>query len=292
VGGGEPDLRAVSERIDGLLAEFSALGDARVSEQAQDLVRLLMQMYGAGLSRVVTTVGQGDPALLERLADDELVSSLLVLHDLHPLDVETRVERALDRVRPYLGSHGGEVKMLGVEGDVCRVRMGGSCEGCPSSAITLVHAIEKAILDAAPEVSRVEAVDVQEGPASGSLIQLQPRRSAAPASLASGGDWLDVDPGVDLTGVGPTPTTLGGMPIVLCRAEDQLYAYRDVCPSCAAPLRDGLLADRMLACRACGHRFDVHLAGRSAEGMSLHLQPLPLLSAEGSVRICVPLAGP
>jgi Fe-S cluster biogenesis protein NfuA len=91
------------------------------------------------------------------LADDELLAHLLLLHDLHPVDVGTRVANALEEVRPYLGSHGGDVELLGVEEGVARLRLNGTCDGCPSSAVTLKHSIETAILRAAPELERVEA---------------------------------------------------------------------------------------------------------------------------------------
>ena len=101
------------------------------------------------------TPGSADE-IFDRLAADDLVASLLVLHGLHPLNVETRIARALDRVRPYLGSHGGDVKLLGVKEGVVHLRLEGSCHGCPSSTVTMKLAIEKAIEEAAPEVVRIE----------------------------------------------------------------------------------------------------------------------------------------
>jgi len=102
--------------------------------------------------------------------EDELVSHLLLVHDLHPVDVETRIRQALDGVRPYLGSHGGDVELLGVEDGVARVRLCGTCDGCPSSAVTLQNAIEAAILKAAPDVERIEAEGVAEPTAA--LLQI------------------------------------------------------------------------------------------------------------------------
>ena len=49
-----------------------------------------------------------------------------------PPILESRVEQALERVRPYLRSHGGNVEMLGIAEGVVRLRMLGSCNGCPS----------------------------------------------------------------------------------------------------------------------------------------------------------------
>ena len=69
------------------------------------------------------------------------------------------MREALEEVRPYLESHGGDVELLAVEDGVVRLRMQGSCSGCPSSAMTLKLAIEDAIRKHAPEVEQIEAED-------------------------------------------------------------------------------------------------------------------------------------
>jgi Fe-S cluster biogenesis protein NfuA len=178
----EKNLRAAADRIEALLQELSALGDTHARAKAEELVRLLMRLYGEGLERVLEIVHEESGAASERffgrLADDGLVSSLLVLHGLHPLDVETRVLRALDRVRPYLGSHGGDVSLLGVDDGVVRLRLEGSCHGCPSSTVTMKLAIERAIEEAAPEVTGIEVEGVVTeaaapgAPAAGDLLQI------------------------------------------------------------------------------------------------------------------------
>ncbi|MFN2418747.1 MAG: NifU family protein, partial [Candidatus Limnocylindria bacterium] len=151
------DPRAASERVQALLAEL-ATESPQVADRAEELVRQLMQLYGAALSRIVdaTREVEGEAsATLAKLVDDELVASLLVLHDLHPQALGDRVQAALDKVRPYLGSHGGSVEIVGIEDETVHIRMAGSCNGCPSSAVTLTYAIERAILEVAPEIARV-----------------------------------------------------------------------------------------------------------------------------------------
>jgi Fe-S cluster biogenesis protein NfuA len=107
---------------------------------------------------------------MRELAGDELVEHLLFLHGLHPVPVETRVAGALEQMRPYLDTHGGDVRLLGVEDGVVRLQLQGSCSGCPSSAVTLKHGIEEAIYAAAPDIDRIEAEDAPE-PSAG-LIQI------------------------------------------------------------------------------------------------------------------------
>jgi Fe-S cluster biogenesis protein NfuA len=141
------EARELVARIERLLEEID--GDTK----ATAVVQALVELYGEALSRMLAGA---DPIA------DELLSHLLLVHDLHPVDVETRVRRALDDVRPYLGSHGGDVELLAVEDGVARVRLAGTCNGCPSSTVTLRNAIEDAILRAAPDVERIEAEGVAE----------------------------------------------------------------------------------------------------------------------------------
>jgi Fe-S cluster biogenesis protein NfuA len=137
------------------------LGEIEDDPQAAEAVQAIVELYGEALARLLNGA---DPV------QDELVSHLLLMHDLHPVDVETRVRDALEEVRPYLGSHGGDVEFLGVEGGVARLRLAGTCNGCPSSTVTLRNAIEDALLKAAPDLERIEAEGVAE-PAPG-LLQI------------------------------------------------------------------------------------------------------------------------
>lgn len=179
-------LRTVGDRIEGLLADLRTIDDPRTRGTAEELVRSLLELYGGGLARMMEIV-YDSPAggeLFGRFAADDLVSSLLLLHDLHPEDTESRILRALDGVRPYLGSHGGDVTLLGIEDDVVRLRLEGSCHGCPSSSITMKLAIEKAIGEAAPEVARIEVEGVAEPGATSSAA------FAASATSAEGEESL------------------------------------------------------------------------------------------------------
>ncbi len=128
-------------------------------ERAEELVRLVADLYGAGLERLLDLMhehGRLDDETLDAVAGDELSSGLLLVHGLHPYDVATRVEHALQSVRPYLGSHGGDVELLEVADDVVRLRLLGSCDGCASSSVTLKLAVEGAIEAAAPEITAIE----------------------------------------------------------------------------------------------------------------------------------------
>ena len=167
------DDRQVRERVarlDGLLVQIEAFHDPRARSTAAEALQSVLQLYGDGLARMMELVAEQQPALLDGFAADELVSHLLLLHGLHPLDVETRVAKALEDVRPYLQSHGGNVELLGIVDGVAHVRLQGSCSNCSASTYTLQHTIEEAIQQWAPDLDGVNA----DGPA------------AAPTRLPSG----------------------------------------------------------------------------------------------------------
>jgi len=148
---------SVSERIAALVEELQALEDPKARARSEEALRLLMELYGSALNRTLEIVYESaGAALIDALGDDELVGGLLVLHGIHPLSVEERALRALDRVRPYLGSHGGDASITRIADGVLYLTMKGSCDGCPSSAVTMKLSIEKAIFEAAPEIVRIE----------------------------------------------------------------------------------------------------------------------------------------
>ena len=167
-------------RVDALLDELDAVADEPARATATALVQALLELYGDGLTRIVEHVAEHDDGTVaDALAGDELVAQLLLLHGLHPTPLEARVHAALDEVRPYLETHGGGVELLGVDEGVVRLQLQGSCSGCPSSAVTLKHAVEEAIHKAAPDVSEIVAEDAPPQPA---LIQLEVYE-ACPAPL-------------------------------------------------------------------------------------------------------------
>lgn len=163
------EVDRVGERIERLLGEFSG-ADA---ELAEELVHTLLEFYGAGLARIVEAI---DRPLLDRLVEDDHVRGLLVLHDLHPRSTHERVAEALDKVRPYLGSHAGDVEFVGIDDGVVRLRLQGSCDGCPSSTVTAKYAIERVVREVAPEISDVVVEGVAEaaGPGGRPLLPLVP----------------------------------------------------------------------------------------------------------------------
>lgn len=155
-------LSTIGDDLERLLDDLESRLEPRAYDQALEVVQLVTELYGAGLARIVETAHETlhDRAavLVRRLADDDLVGGLLMVHGLHPDGLEQRVSAALEKVRPFLGGHGGDVELLDVDKDVGAVhlRLLGSCDGCPSSSVTLRLTVERAILDAAPEITIID----------------------------------------------------------------------------------------------------------------------------------------
>lgn len=140
-----------------MLGRLEANPDPAVRETVRELVRELLEFHAAGLARVME-LGRERGDFCAQLAGDPKVEPLLFLHGLHPEPLNLRVERALAKVRPYLFSHGGSVELVGADEGRVRLRLLGSCTGCPSSAETMKTSIEEAILAAAPDVEEIEVV--------------------------------------------------------------------------------------------------------------------------------------
>jgi len=300
---GDAQWRSAGDRIQTLL-DATSVGGTVARERAEQLVREVVELYGAGFSRIIAAVGdQPDPGMLNRLVADDLVASLLLVHGLHPHDVRRRVSDALDRVRPYLGSHGGDVHLLDIDGDTVRLQFAGSCKSCPSSAVTLELTVEDAIRAAAPEVSSIEVVAPETGaaqpaaviPAESLLAQVHSRGHANGGSPTA---WHPVPDLADLA-----PGEVGGFSVadtvvLACRVGDQLYAYRDHCPACDGSLAGAALhrplagRDPVLRCPRCHAHFDVVHAGARLDdgdnGAAGHLDPIPLLVRDGVLSIAVP----
>jgi Fe-S cluster biogenesis protein NfuA len=68
------------------------------------------------------------------------------------------VEYLLERIRPALQADGGDVELVGLQGDVAQVRLSGACAGCPTAHITIQSGIENALRSVGPGL-RVVAVD-------------------------------------------------------------------------------------------------------------------------------------
>jgi Fe-S cluster biogenesis protein NfuA/nitrite reductase/ring-hydroxylating ferredoxin subunit len=265
------------ERVEQLTAAIDAAADPFVRGTVDELVSAIIELYGEGLTRIVRELAeQGEEGLLLRLAGDGVIGSLLLIHDLYPVPLETRVEEALASVRPYMESHGGDVKLLRLEDGVAHLALEGHCHGCPASAATLELASKEAIEEAAPDLLGLEV----EGVAEPKAIR-KPLAMAAPiAAPASAPGWQPFEQAGRIEAGTFSALALEGVDLVVANVDGTVLAYRDRCAVCEASLREATLAGPLLLCNGCGSAFDLTRAGRAAAGEE-HLEPIPLLRRGG-----------
>jgi Fe-S cluster biogenesis protein NfuA/nitrite reductase/ring-hydroxylating ferredoxin subunit len=285
------------EAIEGLIREIESLPDPGARSLSRQLVQSLMDLHGAGFERMLEFVyraGETGQRMIDDLGRDELVRSLLLLYGLHPLHLEARVVEALEKTRPYLRSHGGNVQLVRLtEAGCVTLRLEGSCHSCPSSAVTLQSTVEQAIYEAAPDVTEiiVEGAVEKADPSATfvPLAQLGGRMDVSrpePASLGHT-DWRDVSD-LDTIPAGVLQQhEIGGQSVLLCKVNEDFYAYGVTCPGCGQPLADGLLDNEVLACPTCKQRYDLVHAGRGLDVSTLHLNPIPLLRENGRARVAI-----
>ncbi|MDT4953889.1 MAG: hypothetical protein QOJ02_2027 [Acidobacteriota bacterium] len=288
----EKDFLSRMQQVEGLIRKIENLPDVEARASALELVQSLMDFHGAGLDRLMEIVAEaGEPgyAIFDNFARDGLVGSLLLLYGLHPVPLETRVTQALEKVRPYLDSHGGNVELIGITDGTVRLRLQGSCKSCPSSSMTLKLAIEEAIYEAAPDVVAIEAEGVTEQPAPTGFVQIgKSNGNGGAAHPVNGKSWEEVSDVHLLAQSSVRMMDVRGRSILFCRLGESLYAYGNTCPGCGKPLQDARLEMTNLICSTCGQQYDVIRAGRGLDQPDLHLEPFPLLMEQGRAKVALP----
>jgi Fe-S cluster biogenesis protein NfuA/nitrite reductase/ring-hydroxylating ferredoxin subunit len=291
------------ERVQELQGALEAAGDSATRDLAEELVATVVQMYGVGLERIVEAIqgtGTESDRIAASLTDDPLVSMLLLIHDLHPVPLRDRVQGALDSVRPYMESHGGNVELLSLENGIARIHLRGSCSDCSASSVTLELAIKQALEEAAPDLEGLEvegmAPQTVNGDGlpmvTGSVPMAPPTGMELPivmsdAQPAMAPSWFEVASVSDLGDGSVAPVSVAGTPLLVANVEGTLLAYRDVCASCGGTLHDGSLSGGALACRHCARSFFLPRAGRSMDDDKLQLDPVPLLREHGHVKVAL-----
>src|SRR5690242_16760399 len=222
------DSGALVERVQELQTLLDRAHGSQTRALAEELVSTIVQMYGSGLERILEGILASGPEgarIAEGLAEDPLIATLLLIHDLHPVPLERRVQVALDSVRPYMDSHGGNVELLSLQDGVARIRLQGSCSDCSASSVTLELAIKQALEDAAPDLEGLEVEGVA------------PQMPGLTLPMASGGElpvvmspaWFEVDgAGEPAEGV-IAAVTVAGSELVIANVDGTLLAYMDAC---------------------------------------------------------------
>jgi Fe-S cluster biogenesis protein NfuA len=186
------DFRQDIQRIGGLVQEIESIADPAIRATTKDLVQSLMDLHGAAFEKALEIIAETrEPgmSIIDRLGRDSLVSSVLILYGLHPEDLESRVVKAVDRVRQQLRKQGCEVELLGVNDGAIRMRVETGSHTCGSTAKTVQATLEAAMYDAAPDLTSLVIEGLEEKPASGfvALDKLMGAAGSSPVDLGRHG---------------------------------------------------------------------------------------------------------
>lgn len=195
----DKDLRGEIQRIGELVQQIELIADPAVRAAAKNLMQLLMDLHGAALEKALEIVAEaGDQGMniIDRLGRHPLVSSVLILYGLHPEDIENRVVKAVDKVRPQLRKQGCEVELLGVSDGAIRLRVETGSHTCGSTSKTVQATLEGAMYDAAPDLTSLAIEGFEEKPASG-FVALDKLMGAVTGSHVLSSSVAAEPPGAD-----------------------------------------------------------------------------------------------
>jgi Fe-S cluster biogenesis protein NfuA/nitrite reductase/ring-hydroxylating ferredoxin subunit len=285
------------ERVQQLQAELDSAAESATRVLAEELVSSVVRMYGAGLERILAALfdaGEVGERVAASLSDDQLVATLLLIHDLHPVPLADRVQAALDSVRPYMESHGGNVELLSLDDGVARIHLRGSCSDCSASSVTLELAIKQALEDAAPDLAGLEVEGVAPQTMGGTGLPMVTGTTPSGMELpmvisppAAPPSWFELESLAPPAEGAVVAVAVTGQELVIANVEGTLLAYHDACAGCGAPLGTGTLVSGALSCPRCERSFFLPRAGRSMDDDHLQLEPVPLLRDRDSLRLAL-----
>lgn len=256
--------------FDKAVAELDALVET-LEREGDERALLLLQLVDAIHRPALERIAAGD-------TDDPIAQVLLQMYDITPPDDEVLVEEALDDVRPYINSHGGEIELLGVADGVVELRMSGSCAGCAASALTLKRGVEQALRAHYPGFREVVAEEVEEkaGP---QLLQIENLRRPV---FIDAGEAAKLSPG-QIQAV-----ELEGISLLLANHQGEIYALRDGCPVDGNSLGESRLTpEGVIVCPWHNCAYDVRSGARVDGEEGAGLRVVPVAMQNGTVQVAV-----
>ena len=171
----DKDLQIKVQGIGELVSALDNISDQEARAGAKALVQLLLDLHAAGLERVMETIakhGEAGQRAIDDLGRDPLVSSLLVLYGLHPLDFGSRVVEAVEKLQPRVRKGGGELELLGIDSGAVRLQLQVTGHSCGSTAKTLRAMVEDALYEAAPDMGQLVILGLEEQAGSSGFVPL------------------------------------------------------------------------------------------------------------------------
>jgi hypothetical protein len=189
----EKGFRERLQNIGQLISGLDEIADKKAQASARELTQLIMALHADGMERMMEIAfahGIAGAEIIEQLGRDPMVSSLLVLHGLHPDDIQTRVARAVEQVAVKLRKQDVEVQLLSADHQAVQISAHTNAHACASTAATVRAEIEDAIYQAAPEVESLVIEGLESRSANGfvNIDQLMNQATAANLLESKAGD--------------------------------------------------------------------------------------------------------
>jgi nitrite reductase/ring-hydroxylating ferredoxin subunit/Fe-S cluster biogenesis protein NfuA len=269
----------LADAVDHARQQLASL-DEDIRKRADQLVEAREAFMAAGVREMVRRLKADERAreVLFELVDDPLVYAVLMELGIVRPDIMTRVARAMERIKPYVKSHGGDIELRGIEGDVAYVKLHGSCSGCSMSAETLRDGVGEAITSMVPEITRVE--EVKDGPVAG-IVSLT---VSAGAGQDADHGWHEGPAADSVSPETPVRFRAGETDVLVVRRDDRLFAYRNECPHQGLPLHEGTIDGETITCPFHGFCFELE-SGECRTAPQVQLEPFPLRVRDGMILV-------
>ena len=254
--------------FDRAVSELSLLVDT-LEREGDERALLLLQLVDAIHRPALELIARGE-------VEHRVARALLAMYDLAPVDDRVLVEEALDEVRPYIESHGGEVELLDVEDGVVHLRLAGACVGCAGSAMTLKRGIEGGLRERYPAFRELVAHEPEQP-----LLQIDTLRRPV---FVEAGTADEIAPG------GLKAVDADGVAVLLVDVDGELFAFRNGCAVDGLPLEGGRVADTVLVCPWHNCAYDARTGKRVDGEGGPGLAVVPIAVQDGAVRVAVNVA--
>ncbi|MGH2772188.1 MAG: NifU family protein [Actinomycetota bacterium] len=172
--GEEMDIEQAFARIGEIAGELEQHPDPDVKNKVFEMLDWVEAFHREAVTRIVQMLPY---EAVETLHADPVVNHLLdtyIEDEESPVDLDNLIEEALEEIRPYVHSHGGEMEVLGVDKEhgIVKLNLMGSCHGCPSSSLTLTQGVETKLKEKWPGFRKLEVEGAEDAPAPGKLLQI------------------------------------------------------------------------------------------------------------------------
>lgn len=277
--------RAIAE-LDTLVSTLEREEDQR----ALMLLELIDAIHRPGLELIAA----GD-------TEHPIARTLLSMYDLAPVDERIRVEEALDEIRPYIESHGGELELLDVEDGIVHVRMSGACHGCAGSAMTLRRGIEEKLRERYAGFREIvahepEGQPVSHGGGGSQLLQIEGTNGSSNGQLLQIEGlrrpvFEDVGALADMARGEINVAHVDGVSLVIVIIDGEPYAFKNGCPldlDRPMPLDGARLAGKVIVCPWHNCAYDARSGRRvDDEPDAPALAVVPVAVRDGMLKVAV-----